>query len=32
VWQADELHVAPRRELFRLFAELSDELGDTGTP
>lgn len=32
VWQADELHIAPRRDLFRLFAELRDELDDTGTP
>jgi phosphotransferase system IIB component len=28
-WQADELHVAPRRDLFRLFAALRDALGDT---
>ncbi|GKQ39418.1 PTS transporter subunit EIIB [Streptomyces sp. A012304] len=31
-WQADELHVAPRRDLFRLFAALRDALGDTAIP
>ncbi|MEU6539956.1 PTS transporter subunit EIIB [Streptomyces sp. NPDC047000] len=29
VWQADELHIAPRRDLFRLFADLRAVLGDT---
>ena len=29
MWQADELRIAPRRDLFRLFAGLSDLLGDT---
>ncbi|AXG76612.1 PTS transporter subunit EIIB [Streptomyces paludis] len=32
VWQADELHIAPRRDLFRLFAELREALGAAGTP
>ncbi|MHB9863689.1 PTS transporter subunit EIIB [Streptomyces sp. YIM S03343] len=32
VWQAGELHIAPRRDLFRLFAELRDMLGDAVTP
>ncbi|MFF5367404.1 PTS transporter subunit EIIB [Streptomyces sp. NPDC013187] len=31
-WQMDELHVAPRRDLFRLFAALQDALGDTAVP
>ncbi|MEU3935937.1 PTS transporter subunit EIIB [Streptomyces sp. NPDC029044] len=31
-WQADELHIAPRRDLFRLFAELRDAVGDTAIP
>ncbi|MEU1513839.1 PTS transporter subunit EIIB [Streptomyces sp. NPDC005811] len=29
VWQADELHVAPRRDLFALYALLRDTRGDT---
>ncbi len=32
VWQADELHVAPRRELFQLFEDVRDALGDIATP
>lgn len=32
VWQAGELHIAPRRGLFRLFADLSEMLDDTVTP
>ena len=32
VWQGDELHVAPRRDLFQLFGSLRDALGDTTVP
>jgi hypothetical protein len=31
VWQLDELHIAPRRDLFRLFGELKDVLGDVAS-
>jgi PTS system beta-glucosides-specific IIC component len=31
-WQGDELHIAPKRDLFRLFAELRDVLGDVASP
>ncbi|NNN36696.1 PTS transporter subunit EIIB [Streptomyces sp. S3(2020)] len=30
-WQLDELHVAPRRDLFRLFEELKDVLGEVAS-
>lgn len=32
VWQADELHVAPRRGLFALSARLRETLNGTTTP
>ncbi|MEU9456604.1 PTS transporter subunit EIIB [Streptomyces sp. NPDC048277] len=30
-WQLDELHIAPGRDLFRLFDELKDVLGDVAS-
>ncbi|AXE86595.1 PTS transporter subunit EIIB [Streptomyces sp. Go-475] len=32
VWQADELHIAPRRDLFRLFEDVRNALGDIAAP
>ncbi|WP_416979657.1 PTS transporter subunit EIIB [Streptomyces sp. T028] len=32
VWQLDELHIAPRRDLFGLFGGLKEVLGDAASP
>ncbi|MCG7202274.1 PTS transporter subunit EIIB [Streptomyces arenae] len=32
VWQLDELHIAPRGDLFRLFEEMQEVLGDAASP